>query len=60
MDQRLRDLFNNCFAGDFRVKPCGREACINLIEAMQRSLCGAYGNAETGFMDIDAIRTVFS
>lgn len=52
----LKELYNRVFSENGDVKLCGRDACKALIKYIS-SLSNVYvGNADTGFMDVDAIK----
>ena len=58
--RELSNLVNECFDKDFTPKACGREKCIELINAMNSYFSGtehkSFGNSETGFMNVWAMK----
>jgi hypothetical protein len=52
----LKELYNRVFTEKGDVKLCGRDACKALIKCIS-FLSNVYvGNADTGFMNVDAIK----
>lgn len=47
------------FNKDFSIKNCGRDACIKLINHLNKLYPDIYfGNISTGFLNIDCIKKV--
>ena len=52
------EAYREVFTEDGQVRACGRDACKRLIKLLTDMFPGFYfGNAETGFMDVENIRT---
>ena len=52
----LKELYDKCFDEQGNIKQCGRQNCINLILACQKIGGRNYGDIETGYMNVDAIK----
>ena len=60
MKEEFKNLYNEVFDNNGKVKNCGREKCKKLIlicEKMDPNTI--YGNKNTGFMDIDKILNLY-
>ena len=58
---KFRELYNNCFDRDGNIKACGRDQCKLLIKFMNNTYAQGrqfYGDAETGVMNVENIRTM--
>lgn len=51
----FQDLYSRCFDEDGNIILCGRDACKELI----RYLGPDFGDAETGFMNAERIRSLY-
>lgn len=56
---KFRTDYQKVFTPEGQIKPCGREACKELIEDANRIGIGDFGNEETGVMNVDAIRGMY-
>lgn len=54
--------YDAVFDSNGRIKPCGRQHCKDLILLCQRISADAtgFGNAETGVMNVSAIKALAS
>lgn len=52
----LKELYDKCFDEQGNIKQCGRQNCINLILACQKFGGRNYGDIETGYTNVDAIK----
>ena len=60
MDRELKQSYDRVFNEDGTVKLCGREACKDLIIAMQSKFPGInFGNPVHGIMNITNIQTYY-
>ncbi len=56
-NRKLIEAYEKVFDAQGEIKPCGREACISLIEECKKVERQTYfGDDRTGRMDIDAIK----
>ncbi|MCI8353236.1 MAG: hypothetical protein HFJ58_06670 [Clostridia bacterium] len=56
-NQKLMDAYEKVFDAQGEIKPCGRGACISLIEECEKVKHQVYfGDSHTGRMDIEAIK----
>lgn len=46
------ELFHTVFTDSGQVNPCGRDACQAMIERLEASGTGIFGNAEHGFLKL--------
>ena len=62
MSEAMKNQYNKVFDGNGNVKACGRFECRNLIRMCENhtGTMGKYGNAETGFMNVEEIKTLFA
>lgn len=59
-ENTLEILYNAVFDTTNKVRSCGREACIELIKCCKEAEPSTdFGNAETGFMQVDNIKTYY-
>lgn len=55
--KKLIEAYEKVFDTQGKIKPCGRDVCISLIEECEKVEHQTYfGNHITGIMDIDAIK----
>lgn len=55
----MKELYDVVFDKNGEIKTCGREACKKLILACEALKPGVnYGNSQTGFMNIENIKTL--
>lgn len=56
-NEKLINAYEKVFDEHGRIRPCGRDACISLIEECKKVQPKVYfGNVKTGKMDIEAIK----
>jgi hypothetical protein len=58
----MAKLYERVFDNEGNIKACGREACKELILACEAKTgeVGKYGDSETGWMNPDAIKALYS
>lgn len=56
--KELMEAYNKVFNEHGEVRPCGRQVCIDLINACEKfgPDCICFGNNETGQMNIESIK----
>lgn len=58
-NEKLIEAYQKVFNTQGEIKPCGRDACIFLIEECKRVQPKVYfGDIKTGKMDINAIKSL--
>lgn len=62
MKENLLKQYDIVFDNDGNIKACGRIECRNLIRMCENytGSLGKYGNAETGFMNVEEIKLLFA
>lgn len=56
----IKRLYNVVFDLDGNVRACGRDACKRLIEAISSESDLNVGNAETGVMNVDVLKSEYN
>ena len=62
MKEKLMKQYNIVFDKGGNVKACGRIECRELIRLCENytGSLGKYGNADTGFMNVEEIKSLFA
>jgi hypothetical protein len=55
----LKAAYNAVFDENGKVKECGRDACIRLINLMGNYTSKNVGNENTGMLEIDAMKSEY-
>lgn len=56
----IKRLYNAVFDSNGDVRACGRDACKRLIEAINSKSDLNVGNAETGVMNVDVLKSEYN
>lgn len=56
----FKEKYLDVFDKNGNVKPCGRKACVDLMELANQIRNDDYGNIKTGFLNIENIKKVYS
>ena len=57
--ENLNEAYNAVFDGKGQIKNCERDACIRLIDLMKEYTSKNVGNADTGILDVDAVKSEY-
>lgn len=61
INERIKEQYNVVFDENGNTKLCGRDNCIKLMELLSKEFPTIpFGNIETGFMNIENIKTVIN
>lgn len=58
--ENFKEAYNNVFDENHNIRFCGRQKCIELIEAAEKVQKGSYGNVYTGLLDIDNVKSLYN
>ena len=53
---KFMNLYNRCFDEHGNVKACGRQACMDLLQALDSP---KYGNIATGRLKVEAVNDLY-
>lgn len=55
----IKKLYDDVFDSEGNIRACGRDACKCLIEAISSESSLNVGNADTGMMNIDVLKSEY-
>lgn len=55
----IKKLYDDVFDSEGNIRACGRDACKCFIEAISSESSLNAGNAETGMMNIDVLKSEY-
>lgn len=61
MNNKLIEQYNEVFDSNGKVKNCGRDACIRLMEMLSEEKPDInFGNTKTGFLNVNEVKKFFN
>ena len=58
--EELKDAYVTVFDENGDVKACGHAACLKLMHVLKKYSTKNLGNLDTGFMEVETIRSEYS